>query len=109
MAQKKRFNVRWSHGEEVLRDPSQNRDMAFTRADRRRLGIEGLLPPAVLSIQQQVAMELEHIFSKNDPLEQYIGLIALLDRNETLFYRLLVEHLDRLTPIIYTPTVGLAC
>jgi malic enzyme len=109
MAQKKRFNVRWSHGEEVLRDPSQNRDMAFTRSDRRRLGIEGLLPPAVLSIQQQVAVELEHIFSKNDPLEQYIGLIALLDRNETLFYRLLVEHLDRLTPIIYTPTVGLAC
>jgi malic enzyme len=109
MNAKQRFNVRWSHGEEVLRDPSQNKDAAFTRADRRRLGIEGLLPPAVLSIEQQVAMELEHIFSKNDPLEQYIGLIALLDRNETLFYRLLVEHLDRLTPIIYTPTVGLAC
>ena len=109
MSQKKHFNVRWSHGEEVLRDPSQNKDAAFTRAERRRLGIEGLLPPAVLSIEQQVAMELEHIFSKKDPLEQYIGLIALLDRNETLFYRLLVEHIERLTPIIYTPTVGAAC
>ncbi len=109
MKPKRRLTVRWSHGEEVLRDPSQNKDTAFTRAERRRLGIDGLLPPAVLTIEQQVAMELEHIFSKHDPLEQYIGLIALLDRNETLFYRLLVQHLDRLTPIIYTPTVGLAC
>jgi len=101
--------ARWSRGEQILRDPSQNRDAAFTRAERRQLGIEGLLPPAVLTIQQQVAMELEHIFSKHDPLEQYIGLTALLDRNEVLFYRLMVENLERLTPIIYTPTVGLAC
>ena len=104
-----RFSSRWSRGEQVLRDPAQNKDAAFTRIERRRLGIEGLLPPAVVTIEQQVAMELEHIFSKSDPLEQYIGLSALLDRNETLFYRLLVENLDRLTPIIYTPTVGLAC
>jgi malic enzyme len=109
MHRKQTFNIRWSHGEEVLRDPSQNKDSAFTRAERKRLGIEGLLPPAVLTIEQQVEMELEHIFSKQEPLEQYIGLTALLDRNETLFYRLMVEHLDRLTPIIYTPTVGLAC
>ncbi len=109
MKTKNRFSFRWSHGEEILRDPSQNKDTAFTRGERRRLGIEGLLPPAVLTIQQQVAMELEHIFSKRDPLEQYIGLIALLDRNETLFYRLLAQNLERLTPIIYTPTVGLAC
>jgi malic enzyme len=109
MDPKPALNVRWSRGEQMLRDPSQNKDAAFTRAERRKLGIEGLLPPAVLSIQQQVAMELEHIFQKRDPLEQYIGLIALLDRNEVLFYRLLVENLERLTPIIYTPTVGLAC
>ncbi len=103
------FNRRWSRGEQVLRDPALNRDLAFTLEQRRQLGIEGELPPAVLTIEQQVATELEHIFSKSDPLEQYIGLIALLDRNETLFYRLLVENLERLTPIIYTPTVGLAC
>ena len=109
MRLKPSFNFRWSHGEQVLRDPAQNKDAAFSQAERKKLGIEGLLPAAVLTIEQQVAMELEHIFSKSDPLEQYIGLIALLDRNETLFYRLLVENLDRLVPIIYTPTVGRAC
>ena len=105
----KRHTFRWSRGEEILRDPALNRDAAFTTAERKRLGLEGLLPAAVLTIEQQIAMELEHIFSKREPLEQYIGLIALLDRNETLFYRVLIENLDRLTPIIYTPTVGLAC
>lgn len=98
-----------ARGEAILRDPLHNRDAAFTYAERRALGLEGLLPPAVLTLEQQVEMELKKILAKSDPLEEYIGLIALLDRNETLFYRLLVEHMDRLTPIIYTPTVGLAC
>ncbi|MDR3458873.1 MAG: NAD-dependent malic enzyme [Verrucomicrobiae bacterium] len=96
-------------GEFVLHDPTLNKDAAFTRAERHRLGLEGLLPPAVLTMQQQVAMTLGQILAKSDPLEQYIGLIALLDRNETLFYRLLMENLERFTPVIYTPTVGLAC
>jgi len=96
-------------GEHVLRDPMQNRDAAFTPEERRQLGIDGLLPAAVQTIEQQVAMALEHILAKSDPLEKYIGLIALMDRNETLFYRLLLENLEPLTPIIYTPTVGLAC
>lgn len=95
--------------DKILQDPTRNKDAAFTRTERVRLGLSGLLPPAVLTIEQQIASELEHIFSKSEPLEQYIGLIALLDRNETLFYRVLVENLERLTPIIYTPTVGLAC
>src|SRR5512145_844843 len=88
----------WPQGEDILRDPSRNRDAAFTLAERKRLGLEGLLPPGVLTLEQQVEMELEHIFSKSDSLEQYIGLIALLDRNETLFYRVLMENLERLTP-----------
>jgi malic enzyme len=96
-------------GEAILRDPLRNRDAAFTHAERKALGLEGLLPPAVLTLQQQVEMELQKICAKTDPLEQYIGLVALLDRNETLFYRLLIENMERLTPIIYTPTVGLAC
>ncbi|GMU53722.1 MAG: NAD-dependent malic enzyme [Candidatus Xenobia bacterium] len=101
--------ARWSDGEQLLRDPARNKDAAFTMEERRQLGLEGLLPASVLSLEQQVAMEFEHIFSKSEPLEQYIGLIALLDRNETLFYRLLIENLESLTPILYTPTVGLAC
>ena len=101
--------LRWTRGETVLRDPLRNKDAAFTREERAMLGLDGILPAAVLSIEQQVAIELEHIFDKTDPLERYIGLTALLDRNEILFYRLLVDHLEKLAPIIYTPTVGRAC
>ena len=97
------------HGEAILRDPMRNKDAAFTLEERRRLGVDGLLPPAVQTIEQQVATALGHILSKSEPLEKYIGLIALLDRNETLFYRLLLENLETFAPIIYTPTVGLAC
>jgi len=86
-----------------------NRDLAFTHDERRQLGIEGMLPPAVLTIGQQVEMELEHFLAKRDPLEQYIGLIALLGRNETLFYRLVIENLAQSLPVIYTPTVGKVC
>jgi len=96
-------------GEAILRDPTLNKDAAFTREERHHLGLEGLLPPAVLTMEQQVAMSLGQILAKSEPLEQYIGLIALLDRNETLFYRVLLENLERFTPVIYTPTVGLAC
>jgi len=96
-------------GMDILRDPLRNRGTAFTEAERDRLGLRGLLPPVVLTQEQQMTRVMIHLRSLSDPLEKYIALNSLHDRNEALFFRVVIDHIDEVMPIIYTPTVGLAC
>jgi malic enzyme len=96
-------------GHALLNHPMYNKSSAFTEAERDALGLHGLLPSHVSTIQEQARRIYGGLTRKSDPLEQYIGLSSLQDRNEILFYRLMLNHLEEFAPIIYTPTVGLAC
>ncbi|TAK80401.1 MAG: NAD-dependent malic enzyme [Betaproteobacteria bacterium] len=96
-------------GRDALSDPLRNKGTAFTRDERGRLGIEGLLPPRVESLEEQAARVLANLRAKASPLEKYLYLGALQDENEALFYRVLLDHLEELLPVVYTPTVGEAC
>jgi malate dehydrogenase (oxaloacetate-decarboxylating) len=96
-------------GERLLENPLLNKGSAFTEAERRELGLLGLLPPHVATMEQQLARTYENFRRKGSDLERYIFLASLQDRNETLFYRLLQEHIREMSPIIYTPEVGEAC
>ena len=97
------------HGTALQANPLLNKGTAFTEAERDVLGLRGLLPPRVFSIEEQVKRVMGNFRRKSDPLDKYIFLTALQNRNETLFYRIIEEHLEEMVPIIYTPTVGQAC
>jgi malate dehydrogenase (oxaloacetate-decarboxylating) len=96
-------------GNLLLEQPLLNKGSAFTRAERRSLGLLGLLPPTEETLDEQAARAFEAYGAKPTDLERHIYLRQLQDANETLFYRLLLDHLAEMMPIVYTPTVGLAC
>jgi malate dehydrogenase (oxaloacetate-decarboxylating)(NADP+) len=93
----------------LLHDPKLNKGTAFTEAERDTLSLRGLLPPRVVTQDMQVRRVLEQFKNKQNDLEKYMFMIALQDRNETLFFRVVIEHIERMMPILYTPTVGKAC
>ncbi len=96
-------------GRSLLINPFTNKGTAFTAGERDELDLWGLLPPAICNIEQQLRRTYENFQAKPTDLERYIYLTSLHDRNETLFFRLVLEHIDEMMPIVYTPVVGQAC
>jgi malate dehydrogenase (oxaloacetate-decarboxylating)(NADP+) len=96
-------------GMALLRDPLLNKGTAFTEAERDALGLRGLLPAHVLSMDEQVARVMTNLRDLPSDLEKYVALNTLLDRSEALFFRVVCDNIDEIQPLIYTPTVGLAC
>ncbi len=97
----------WKRGHAVLSDPLLNKGTAFSAEERERFGLDGMLPYQPTDRDHQVERAYEHITDRGDnPLEKYVSMMGLMDRNETLFYQVLGEHVAELLPIVYTPTVG---
>ena len=96
-------------GMDLLNRQGLNKGTAFTEEERTEFGLHGLLPPQVENLDEQVVRAYEAYRRKDDDLERHIYLRALQDTNEVLFYRLLLDHIEEMTPIVYTPTVALAC
>jgi len=94
---------------DLLRDPMNNRGLAFTKGERAALGIRGLLPSRVLDMAGAEAHALAQLRSKTSPIEKYIYLQSLQDRDETMYFYLVTRHIREIMPLIYTPTVGDGC
>ena len=97
------------HGAAVLADPLLNKGTAFSERERDALGLRPLLPPRVFTMDEQVQRTLGAVRRKQDNIEKYIYLTNLQNRNEVLFYRLVIDYIEEMVPLIYTPTVGEAC
>ncbi|MXQ55200.1 NAD-dependent malic enzyme [Shimazuella alba] len=95
-------------GRSILKSPKLNKGVAFSIEERQSLGLNGLLPPAVLTIEEQVTRSYKQFKDQPDDLSKYVYLSLLRARNEILFYRLVSEHISEMLPIVYTPTIGLA-
>lgn len=96
-------------GMELLNNPLLNKGTAFSEDERKEFGLHGLLPPFVETLEEQTVRAYEAFRRKSDDLERHIYLRALQDTNEVLFYRLLLDHIEEMTPVVYTPVVALAC
>ncbi len=95
-------------GHELIREPLLNKGSGFTAVEREQFGLEGLMPPGQLTIEQQAERVYRNLVQYTDPLQKFVYLASLQDRNEHLYFRLLCDYLEELLPIVYTPTVGLA-
>lgn len=96
-------------GKSLLHNPILNKGTAFTKSEREYLQLDGLLPPYILTLEEQKMKVLSAVRLKQTDMEKYMYLTALQDRNETLFYKLIMDEIEEFMPIIYTPTVGQAC
>jgi len=104
-----RYLAVFERGSRLKDDPILNKGTCFTEREREEFGLTGLLPPAVQTADAQLARAYDNYLAAKDDVQRYLMLAALQDRNETLFGQLVLEHLDEMVPIIYTPTVGIAC
>lgn len=99
----------YKSGYELLHNPTLNKGTAFTEKERNEFGLKGLLPPRVHSQEEQIIRVLKNFRAKTTPLSKYIYLMGLKARNETLFYRVVIDNIEEMMPIIYTPTIGQVC
>lgn len=101
--------ITFPKGKSLLHNPILNKGTAFTKSEREYLQLDGLLPPYILTLEEQKMKVLSAVRLKSTAMEKYMYLTALQDRNETLFYKLIMDEIEEFMPIIYTPTVGQAC